>query len=68
MTHRALELGAKAVHSQMLQMSQNFNRLQRAYQDAEQSGQTPVAQQIQERMDVMMSSYLCFKVKFNLFL
>jgi ubiquitin conjugation factor E4 A len=62
MTHRALELGVKAVHSQMLQMSQNFNRLQRAYQDAEQSGQTPVAQQIQERMDVMMSSYLCFKV------
>ncbi|KAK4037381.1 ubiquitin conjugation factor E4 A isoform X1 [Daphnia magna] len=61
LTHRALELGAKAVHSQMLQMSQNFSRLQRAYQDAEQSGQTPVVQQIQERMDVMMSSYLCFK-------
>ncbi len=68
MTHRALELGAKAVHSQMLQMSQNFNRLQRAYQDAEQSGQTPVAQQIQERMDVMMSSYLCFKVYLKLIL
>ena len=61
-----MELGAKAVHSQMLQMSQNFSRLQRAYQDAQQSGQTPVAEQIQERMDVMMSSYLSFKVFFFL--
>lgn len=67
LTHRALELGAKAVHSQMLQMSQNFNRLQRAYQDAQQNGQTSVADQIQERMDVMMSSYLCFKVFFVCF-
>ena len=66
LTHRAMELGAKAVHSQMLQMSQNFSRLQRAYQDAQQSGQTPVAEQIQERMDVMMSSYLSFKVFFFL--
>ena len=31
LTHRAMELGAKAVHSQMLQMSQNFSRLQNAY-------------------------------------
>ena len=60
MTHRALELGVKAVHSQMLQMSQNVNRLQKAYQDAEQNDH--VVQQIQERMDVMMSSYLYFKV------
>ena len=62
MTHRALELGQKAIHNQILQLSQNLSRLQRAYQDAQQSGQTPVAEQVQERMDLMMSSYLSFKV------
>lgn len=62
LTHRALELGAKSLHNQMVQLSQSLNRLQRAYQDASQSGQSPVAQEIQERMDVMMSSYLSLKV------
>lgn len=60
-THKALELGPKVLHNQMIQLSQDFTRLQRAYTDAQQSGQTVVAEQIQERMDQMMSSYLSFK-------
>lgn len=62
LTHRALELGAKALHHQMVELSQSLNRLQRAYQDASQNGQSAVAQEIQERTDLIMSSYLCYKV------
>ena len=60
MTHRSLELGNRTVHAQLVKLSQELSRLQRAFQDANgQSGQA--AEQIQERMDHLMSSYLCLK-------
>ena len=60
LAHRALELGSKVVHSQMVQMSQDLNRMQRAYQDA-QSQQREVAEEIQRTMDRLMTTYLSCK-------
>ena len=60
MTHRSLELGNRTVHAQLVKLSQELTRLQRAYQDA-QGQSSQVAEQIQERMDLLMSSYLCLK-------
>lgn len=61
LTHRALELGVKVVHNQMVQLTQELNRIERAYQDA-QNQRAEVAQLIQQRMDHMMSTYLSYKV------
>ena len=51
----------KVVHNQMVQLTQELNRIERAYQDA-QNQRAEVAQLIQQRMDHMMSTYLSYKV------
>ena len=65
LTHRALELGVKVVHNQMVQLTQELNRIERAYQDA-YNQRADVVQLIQQRMDQMMSTYLSYKVIKNL--
>lgn len=60
LTHRALELGVKVVHNQMVQLTQELNRIERAYQDAHNQ-RAEVSQLIQQRMDQMMSTYLSYK-------
>ena len=64
LTHRALELGVKVVHNQMVQLTQELNRIERAYQDAHNQ-RAEVSQLIQQRMDQMMSTYLSYKVNKN---
>ena len=67
MAHKSVELGPKAVHAQLVQLSQTAHRLQRAHQDAVQNGgggggsHYGVAEQIQERLDSIMASYLSLK-------
>ena len=61
--HRALELGFKPANTKLLQLNQELNRIQRAYQDAQnQPNGSQVVEMIQQRMDQMMSSYLSYKV------
>lgn len=64
LTHRALELANKAVHGQLVKLSQDLNQLQRAYQDSQGQNNSEVAGQIQQRMDHFMSIYLSCKVNF----
>ena len=63
LAQKSLDLGLRVCHEKFVKMNQELGRQQQAYRDLMSSGQgsSPAAEGVQQRMDIVMTKYLCMK-------